>query len=118
MIIDLPSPMSASKKGFTTSNLALLEKHLAGCLPHTALLGTPLTTFLSAPAGILEDMVYIIQTTELKQYSKRSSKRDREEKLHTELEESVFVLNLGPRVLLGMPLLTVSRRLKVGDSAN
>lgn len=59
LIVDLPSPISASKKGFTTSNLALLEKHLAGCPPHTLLLGAPLTTFLSAPAGILADMIYI-----------------------------------------------------------
>lgn len=117
MIIDSPSPMSANKKGFTTSNLALLEKHLAGCLPHTFLLGTPLTTFLSAPAGILEDMVYDIQTTELNNTA-RGVVREIEEKIFRELEESVFVLNLGPRVLLGMPLLTVSRRLKVGDSAN
>ena len=77
MTIDLPSPMSANKNGFTTSNLALLEKHLAGCLPHTFLLGAPLTTFRSAPAGILADIVYIIQTTEHRQYTRESKKIQR-----------------------------------------
>lgn len=58
-ISDSPSPISASKNGFTTSRLALEVKHLAGCLPHTFRLGALLTALASVPAGILADIVYI-----------------------------------------------------------